>query len=283
MRRTAACGASARAVLLLGAAGAGCAVVWRLADQPLALMAQTLRADGVAGLARLPFDAVLVGSCAAVALLCCGWLLLSLTVLVTQVLVTEVLVSCTETSTAPVATTVVRGRRRDQVIGRVAELLCPDRLRIFVVAGCGVAITGGLAAAPVAADPVGVYPSTVAHAPSGPVSRVVAGGLLSGLPVPDRAVDGHSSAPRRPSVRSSPPTSGAAPVPRTVRVRAGDSLWAIAERLLPPGADDQRVSAGWHRLLHANLARIGANPDLIFPGTTLRVPVLEPSLRREHQ
>ena len=68
-----------------------------------------------------------------------------------------------------------------------------------------------------------------------------------------------------------------APFPRTataVVVRRGDSLWSIATDLLPatrtlgPHGRPRR----WHRLHRANTARIGADPDLILPGTRLVVP-----------
>jgi nucleoid-associated protein YgaU len=57
-----------------------------------------------------------------------------------------------------------------------------------------------------------------------------------------------------------------------VTVVAGDSLWVIAERLLPPTAGDHEITATWHQLLRANADRIGADPDLIFPGTRLLLP-----------
>jgi nucleoid-associated protein YgaU len=69
-------------------------------------------------------------------------------------------------------------------------------------------------------------------------------------------------------------TAQATSFPRVVRVRAGDSLWAIAERHLPAGAPDSAVEAGWRLLADANADRIG-HPDLIFPGTVLRVPPLD--------
>ena len=74
---------------------------------------------------------------------------------------------------------------------------------------------------------------------------------LSGLPLPDRAEGpGH------------PPS-------RSVVVGTGDSLWAVAERQLPPGAGDQRVAAAWHALYRRNRAVVGPDPDLIRPGQVL--------------
>lgn len=74
------------------------------------------------------------------------------------------------------------------------------------------------------------------------------------------------------------PSAGAAHLParhsamRSVTVRAGDSLWRIAQRLAGPGASEAavegRVAAIWKR----NAARIGTgDPNLIFAGTHLRL------------
>ena len=73
--------------------------------------------------------------------------------------------------------------------------------------------------------------------------------FLTGLPLPDRP--GGDDA---------------------VVVRAGDTLWALAERALPAGADDGAVTARWHLIYDLNRDRIGADPDLIQPGQRLRLP-----------
>jgi nucleoid-associated protein YgaU len=78
---------------------------------------------------------------------------------------------------------------------------------------------------------------------------------LAGLPLPDRPVDGPQ------------PHEG-----RTIRVGAGDTLWAIARRQLGPGASGADVTAHWRRVHARNAAEIGPDPDLIRPGQTLRLP-----------
>ncbi len=102
---------------------------------------------------------------------------------------------------------------------------------------------------------LGATATAPAHAAPGPAGTG-AGGQgpgLTGLTVPDR-VD-------------------AAPAPRpVVRVRPGDSLWRVAERVLPDGAPDDAVDRTWRRIAAANRDRLGPDPDLIFPGTLLRVP-----------
>jgi hypothetical protein len=115
---------------------------------------------------------------------------------------------------------------------------CPRLVRTLVLTALGVAVVAG----PAAAD-------GGAARPPHHTGRL---GVV-GLPVPDRVA-----------------TSAPLPV---VRVRAGDSLWAIAERHLPAEAPDAAVEAGWRLLAAANADRVH-RPDLIFPGTVLRVPPL---------
>lgn len=110
----------------------------------------------------------------------------------------------------------------------------PRAVRVVVIALLGSAAL----ASPALADPGSV-----------PVPH------LDGLRVPDR-------------VRTVTPVVSE----RTVHVRPGDCLWTIAARLLAPGAPDAAVDVAWRRLAKANSGRLGADPDLIFPGTTLRVP-----------
>jgi tetratricopeptide (TPR) repeat protein len=55
-----------------------------------------------------------------------------------------------------------------------------------------------------------------------------------------------------------------APAERTYTVEAGDSLWAIAEKVYGSGND-------WSRIFEANSDQI-ANPDAIQPGQILRIP-----------
>ena len=88
--------------------------------------------------------------------------------------------------------------------------------------------------------------------------------LLRGLQLPDRAVG--AVAPlhrehRAPAHRAT-----------TVRVRAGDCLWDLAEARLADAASPQEVERAWRSLYRANRSRIGSDPDLLRPGTDLVLP-----------
>jgi nucleoid-associated protein YgaU len=137
-----------------------------------------------------------------------------------------------------------RAHRLADLAGHASRTATPDLLRRLLLAGCGVALGAGAVVLPASAATQSAparIPATVAD--------------LNGLALPDRQT----------GIRAEP--SG------WVTVRPGDSLWAIARRTLPPDADAQQISATWHRIAAANEAVLGNHPDLIHPGTRLRVPV----------
>jgi nucleoid-associated protein YgaU len=118
----------------------------------------------------------------------------------------------------------------------------PPAVRRALLAGLGV-LLAGVAPGPVSAAVV----IGASHRPE-PLSVPRA----EPLPVPERPVG---------TVR-----------PRTVLVRPGDSLWGLAARRLPRGADDAAVLAAEHRWYARNRAVIGPDPDLLRPGQRLSPP-----------
>ena len=146
--------------------------------------------------------------------------------------------------------------------------LRPAWVRATVVRACAPTLGAAVicAGGPVAADP-GDH-----HAHAGPVAAhgtgagsgpgVVTGqtglGGLRGLVLPARPLS---------------PPHPARPVTDPVRlVQPGDSLWSIADDELGGTAPTARVSRGWQQLYRANRHRIGPDPDLVLPGTRLRLP-----------
>lgn len=142
------------------------------------------------------------------------------------------------------------------VAARAAQRLAPVAWRETVLATCGCAV----AVLPVTtAWGVGVVQPTAA-AGSESAAAVRHGdrggeqpGPLEGLPLPDRPVAGRTA-------------------PQLVVVRPGDSLWAIAERELGPQASETQIAHRWPQWYRANRDVIGADPDLILPGTVLQSP-----------
>ena len=54
----------------------------------------------------------------------------------------------------------------------------------------------------------------------------------------------------------------------------GDSLWEVAARDLP-GASAAAVDRHWRLIWQVNRVAVGPDPDVIHPGTTLRLPPRE--------
>jgi nucleoid-associated protein YgaU len=139
--------------------------------------------------------------------------------------------------------------------------LTPRLVRLVVGAALG---TTALAAPAAAASttPGGA----VAHGPP------LLPQALAGLPLPDRQPGAaRPAAPRATAPAASPRTRAGQPLP-THTVATGDTLWSIAAERLGSEADPGLVERGWRAVYDANRRRIGDDPDLIRPGTTLRVP-----------
>jgi nucleoid-associated protein YgaU len=97
-----------------------------------------------------------------------------------------------------------------------------------------------------------------------------------------------TSAPQRPGYKPTPAgtsprsTSPAAALPRIHRVAPGESLWTIARANLARGTgrnpaqlSNREVAVYWVRMVAANRARLrSGNPDLIYPGEYVRLPVI---------
>lgn len=245
-----------------------------LGSEPV-LVARAQVSDGVA-LGDLPLD-LLLGCLAALALACCVlWL-----AIVTTATAVEAVTGASLTAVRAVSPSVVR--------------------RIVLVC-CGAAVGGTSVLSPATALSGEASPPALTRVAepgerAGSAQRVPATtNALARLALPDRT---EGSAPsqrpgrhRKPARHKEPATRGAtaraavvtaASEPastatvaergrdRTHRVRAGESLWSIAERLLP-GTAPSRLDAMWRRIYRLNHREIGADPDLIIPGTILQLP-----------
>jgi hypothetical protein len=153
----------------------------------------------------------------------------------------------------------------DVALGRshraAAGPLRPRRVRSLVLRVCAPAVGAALAC--------GVVLPATATASEGPAEADRAGGTgataarLSGLPLPMRPLS---------PVSTVAVSREEAPVPTVRVVRAGDSLWSIAADELGPRAGMAAVDRAWRALHRRNLGRIGADPDVLLPGTRLRLP-----------
>lgn len=209
-----------------------CLMVWAFGTSTLATVVLLVlpRAAGLwtarSQLEVVPLDLALVDASACVVVACAAWAWLAVTAAVTEAW-------------------------RGAEASRRRPWHLPPGVRRVVLAACGVALASTSATIP-------------AHAVSGIDHRQAHGvGLLSGLPLPDRAV-----APRAPSRSSAPPGSAT----RTVTVHRGDTLWSIAARDLPAGAPDQAIASRWRAIYDANRGLVGSDPDVIEPGQHLHLP-----------
>ena len=137
---------------------------------------------------------------------------------------------------------------------------CPRALRSCVLLACGVALAAGAAPATAA----GGHDGRVAAAQRPGVEDR---GMLAGLPMPDLT----AGPPQR---TGRPPLLAPHPA-REVRIAPGDTLWELAARDLPADASPAAVDRHWRLLWQVNRADLGPDPDVIQPGTSLRLPPRE--------
>lgn len=241
-----------RGALVVVVAGTATLGLLSLCREPLQALVEPLLHGGFPMLVSLSFQQVLVGGCAFAMVGCALWL-----------------VGATGLAVASqVARVVPLGRRQSYRLDALVDRVCPVLVHTLVVTALGAVVTTA-ATSPAPAD-------TRADAPGNgsPDQSSSGAAALSGLALPDRIV----AVPT--GLRASRTVAGRKP--RTVVVSRGDSLWSLTVALLPESADDGRICAGWHRLYRANKRRIGADPDLIVPGTALVVPRSIAPRREDH-
>lgn len=117
---------------------------------------------------------------------------------------------------------------------------------------------------PPPAEPDGQEQTAAAVSPSG--------GPAAG-PAPTSTGADEADAPTTTPGSGSPQPGGtAASSPTDYEVRTGDTLWDIAAAHLPDDASAADIAASWPLWYRANQSVIGADPDVIRPGTTLHPP-----------
>lgn len=242
------------AVLIAGAMGL-CRAVWELTADTLHDVGHRLGAYGPGAFAGLSFEELIAVVCSSALLGCAAWVL-AVTCLVGM------------------ETVVQAAARRSAPVTWMRERVCPGAVRRMLLVGCGTALVSGLGVTTVHADATGLSDPAVSVVDPG-----TTGVRLSGLRLPDRAVGG-PGAPSAWTVGGSL-TSRSRHAPSLVEVSAGDSLWSLAQQRLRGLPTDEETTAAWHAIYHANVDRVGKDPDLIFPGTTLHIPDLDPSRRKD--
>lgn len=165
-------------------------------------------------------------------------------------------------------------------------------VRRLILAACGIAITAGMAQPASAAElpsPSRAQAQSTSHvqaATAEPGTAPSDAHPLSGLALPERAQPAASDAGARDRGAVPRTTAGQGPsqpvvatpavhrpgVEGTHVVLPGESLWSVARSTLPADADVSQIDQRWRAIWLANSEAIGADPDLIHPGLTLRLP-----------
>jgi LysM repeat protein len=183
-----------------------------------------------------------------------------------------------------------RWRAGERWVHRYAPALVRKALVLAVGAGIGLGVaTSASAVAPQPAPSVAVSVGTapddlgwVVTSPA-PAPEPAPGPAAAPEPVaPSEAPPAPPSevVPVLTQSRTVTPAAPAATGPGTVVVAAGDSLWAIAARHLPPGASDAQIAASWPRWYEANSGVVGADPGVIHAGQVLVVPAAADGVAR---
>jgi hypothetical protein len=166
------------------------------------------------------------------------------------------------------------GRIGAAVAGAVTPAACRGAVRVLLgvtsVATPVVPVTLAYAVEPApygfAASPTAAADADLADLPGIDRPTMVAGWVPT-VPPPAPPTAPHVDV----RVVASPPAETEAVLDEVV-VRRGDTLWDIAARALGTQATAVEIAAEWPRWYAANRDVIGADPDLIYPGTVLNPP-----------
>jgi resuscitation-promoting factor RpfA len=164
---------------------------------------------------------------------------------------------------------------------RVGRTLTPRIIRGSIEALVGVALvtTGaGVPAALATPPPADVATTAPVPAPSVAPPPPALTLRLDRPAVGDRGASAALDRPRGGAVeldrrrRRTEPRHDSRGVAAAVTVRTGDTLWDIARRHLPAGADAAAIADAWPRWYAANRHVIGPDADLLRPGQRLVPP-----------
>jgi nucleoid-associated protein YgaU len=144
-------------------------------------------------------------------------------------------------------------------VRHVADVVSPRVVRRVAQGMASLSVAVALAGPPAPPDPVGtavmeridVPPTTTTTATAGPA-------------VPPPVTEPEVRAPAREE-------------PTQVVVAPGDSFWSLAEAAVAAHPRPPAVGDYWRRFVDANRDRLvdPANPDLLYPGQTLTLPLLD--------
>jgi hypothetical protein len=166
-----------------------------------------------------------------------------------------------------------------RAVRHLADAVSPRALQRLAHGAAGLALTVGLAGPPAPPDPAGTAVMEVLEAGEPTPTTTT---TTTRAPTPtttSTTTPTPSTAP--PSPTPSPPAPVPAPAPppslplEEVVVAPGDSFWSLAVDAVTDRPARGEVDRYWRQLIEANRARLvdPGNPDLLYPGQRLRLPV----------
>ncbi len=162
-----------------------------------------------------------------------------------------------------------------RLTGRAALLFSPGAVRnvLDLLVGGTLLAQATLTAMPTA--PLGSTPDSIHMMTTASVSSIGPVGPIAPTGPATRMEPAATRPPSRRLAAPPPPWLGGGPSKPRVgyTVEPGDTLWDIAAAHLEPAQrSPARVHRYWQQIYRANRPAIGADPDLIHPGTRLDVP-----------
>ena len=150
-------------------------------------------------------------------------------------------------------------RAGERLVIRCAPGIVRRALVIAVGAGIGLSAASGASASAAGDGDLGWVVTAATVTATATASTVSSAASMTPTPGP-------------PAARSAQRTN-TEPDAVTVIVEQGDSLWRVARRSLPAGAEIADIASAWPAWYAANEDVIGDDPNLLKPGQALRTPL----------
>lgn len=162
-----------------------------------------------------------------------------------------------------------------RLTGRAALLLSPGAVRKVLDLLVGGTLLAQATLTVMPSSPQGRAPDSIHTMTAAAESSIGSVGPIVSTGPASRMGPAGTRPPSRRLAAPLPPWLGGGPSKRRVghTIESGDTLWDIAATHLQPALrSSARINRYWRQIYRANRRAVGADPDLIYPGTRLDVP-----------